>query len=229
MKHRVLMLSAFCILISNVIQAQSTNMSLTDFYKEFKSFNWGRMFDEKNEIQGSPYESNEFVPGEIITISKLHYTEIPLRFNIFNNQVEFKNPDGNILSIGFPEMIDSVLIGKDLYIYYPIKTLPKMQYSYLKVLTDKSPTLLQKLNVFLKEAEPAGAYKEAVLAKFERRPDDFYLVTFPGEAKKIDNKKDILENLSGKSSEIEEFIKKNKTKFNKAEDLVQLMEYYYSL
>jgi hypothetical protein len=229
MKYRVLLLSTFCILISNVIQAQSTNMSLTDFYKEFKNYYWGRMFDEKSDIQGSPYESNEFVPGDIITISKLRYTDIPLRFNIYNNQVEFKNPDGNILSIGFPEKIDSVLIGKELYIYYPIKTLPKMQYSYLKVLTHNSPNLLQKLNVTLKEAEPAGAYKEAVPAKFERRPDDFYLVTFPGEAKKISNKKELLENLSGKSSEIEEFIKKNKTKLNKAEDLVQLMEYYYSL
>jgi len=152
-----------------------------------------------------------------------------LRYNIYSNQIEFRKPGGEIFEISPPEIIDSIFIGESSYIYYPYTLGSKTQKSFFKVLTKGSPMLLVKMNIILKEAELPGAYKDAVPASFERMQDDFYLAEVPGEAIKFSGKKDFLELLKSHSEEMEQFIKQNKTKFSRQDDMIKLVKFYYSL
>lgn len=212
-----------------VIQAQSTNITLGDFYRTFKGAQYNRMFDEKSEIKGSPYENEQFVSGEIYTNTPQHFTGVLLRYNMNSNQMEFKRPEGDIYEISPPEMVDSILIGTSKYIFSTYKSGLKSQKGFFKALTGGTPLLLLKTFVILKPAEPAAPYKEPVPATFQRRPDEFYLLFPPGEAVKFSGKKDFLEILNSHAEEMEKFIKNNKVRFTKQEDLILLMNYYYSL
>jgi hypothetical protein len=105
----------------------------------------------------------------------------------------------------------------------------KTHKSFFKVLTKGSPMLLLKMNIVLKEAELPGAYKEAVPASFERMADDFYLADFPADAVKFSGKKDFLELLKSHTAELEQFIKQDKLKFSRQDDMIKLMKFYYTL
>jgi hypothetical protein len=202
---------------------------IRNFYEEFRKNQYERSFSEKSDILGSPCENAAFISGDVYVNRNQHYTDIPLRYNIYTNQIQFRKPTGEIFEISPPEIIDSVFIGKSRYTYYSYQSGSKTQKSFFKVLTSGNPTLLLKMNIVLKEAEKPGAYKDAVPASFERMQDDFYLADNTGDAIKFSGKKDFLEILPSHKTESEQFIKQNKTKFNRQEDVIKLMEFYYSL
>lgn len=229
MARRLFIIVMVLIAGTGLLQAQSTNITLGDFYRTFKGSQYGRMFDEKSEIKGTPYENDQFVNGEIFTNAQQHFSDIPLRYNMNSNQMEFKRPEGDVYEISPAEMIDSILIGPSKYIYTAYKSGSKSLKGYFKVLAGGTPALLLKMSVILKAAEPAAPYKEPVPATFERKPDEFYLLLSAGEAVKLSGKKDLLEILTSHTNELEQFIKDNKVKFTRQEDLISLMKYYNSL
>jgi hypothetical protein len=221
---------SFILIFCAVSVAKGQEFSnLRSFYDEFRRSKYEQSFNEKKDINGSPWEKPEFVPGEIYTSGNKHYSGIPLRYNIYSNQIEFRKPEGGIFEIDPPEIIDSLFIGESYYIFYPYVAGSKTQKSYFKVLTKGSPMLLLRMNVILKEAEPPGAYKEAVPASFVRMQDDFYLAAYPSDANKFSGKKELLELLGSHKEELELFIKQNKLKFNRQDDMIKLLKFYYTL
>jgi hypothetical protein len=228
MNTRISLIFIFIFSAFGVTQGQNYT-DIRNFYEEFRKNQYEHSISERSEIQGSPWDKAEFVTGEVYTNGNQHYSGIPLRYNIYSNQIEFRKPEGEVFEIDPPEIIDSVFIGESKLIFYPYKSGSKTQKSFFKVLTKGEPMLLLKMNIILKEAEKPGAYKEAVPASFQRMQDDFYLAAVQGEAEKFSGKKDLVELLKSYPGETEQFIKQNKTKFNRKDDLIKLMEYYYSL
>ncbi len=227
---KIASLMACLLFMSGLVQAQQVvNMSLDDFYREFKKHQYNDNAGKSNPVNGSPYDHEEFIPGEIVTTARQRYSGIPLRLNIYSNEVEFRNEEGGNFNIGVPEMIDYIMIGDEKYIYSPYSVGGRIQKGYFRVLSEGKITLLQKKNVMLKPAEAAGAYKDPVPARFTRTEDDFYVRIPPAEAKRMKNKKDLAEILGGYPPELEQFIRNNKTRFNKAEDLTRMMQYYLTL
>ena len=210
-------------------EAQSSPHPLNEFFDSFRKNQYEHPAGIKEEYKGSPYENDEFIDGEIYTSQHLHYEGIPLRYNIYLNKMEFRKPSGEVFDIDPPELVDTVLIGESRYIYYPFRSGSKTYKSFFRKLTGQQPLLLCKLNVIFRPGELPGGYKDAVPASFDRTVNEYYLAEIPGEAVKIDGKKDILERLSGHARELDQFMKQNKTKTGKEEDLVKLMEFYYSI
>jgi hypothetical protein len=203
--------------------------TLRDFYDNFRRNKYEGGNDANPNIKGSPHENSEFVKGDVYTNLKQHYEGIPLRYNIFSSRMEFKNPEGEVYEITPLEIIDSVIIGDSKYVYLPYQSGTRQVRSFFKVLTSQEPLLLLKMNVVFKEAEPPGGYKEAVPASFERLQDDFYLTIKPGEPVKFSGKKEFLELFPEYKTKLESFIKENKIRFNKPDEVVRVMEYIYSL
>jgi hypothetical protein len=203
--------------------------TLRDFYDNFRRNKYEGGNAANPDIKGSPHENSEFVKGDVYTSLKQHYEGIPLRYNIFSNQMEFKNPEGEVYEITPADIIDSVILGDSRYTYLPCHSATKQGKTFFKVLTSQEPRLLSKMNVVFKEAEPPGGYKEAVPASFERLQDDLYLTIKPGEPVKFSGKKEFLELFPEKQAKLEAFIKENKVRFNKPEEVARVMEYLYSL
>ncbi len=207
-----------------------TIQGLKEFYNEFKSsqFQQGNLFRE-SQIEGSPHEKSDFVLGVVVTKSDLKYENIPLRFNIYNDEMEFKSDDGTTLSISPPEFIDFVMIGEEKYTYAPYAIGNKLLRGYFKVIAGGKASLLVKQNVKLKEAELPQAYKDAQPARFVSTPDDFYIRLEQHEAYPVSNRKELTGLLKDKAKEMDDFLKKNKTRFNRLEDMQKLVNYYNTL
>lgn len=215
--------------LTSLLSAQSSPHPLNEFFDSFRSKQYEHVPGEKADYKGSPYETDDFVVGKIYTIRHEHFDSIPLRYNIFQDKMEFRKPTGEIFMIEPPEFVDTVVIGGSKYIYYPFRTGVKTSKGFFRIVTGGQPVLLGKLNVLFRPGEPPGGYKDAVPAAFVRMDNDYYLAEIPGDAIKIEGKKGILELLSGHANELEQFMKQNRTRTGKEEDLKKLMEFYYSI
>ena len=52
-----------------------------------------------SDIEGSPFLNEEFIRGEIVMNDTLFYREIPLRYNMYNDVMEFQNASGQVLEL----------------------------------------------------------------------------------------------------------------------------------
>lgn len=222
---------AFIVCAFQGIYAQNLNiMNLQDFYKKFKTSQFEQgLINQTSEIEGSPHEIGDFIDGEVITKSELKYVNVPLRFNIYANEMEFKTEEGTVLFLATPEIIDYIIIGDNKYIYAPYAVGSRLLRGYFKILTEGKASLLVKQNVTLRNAEPPQPYKDAQPAMFLKMQDEFYVRIAPAEANKVSNKKELLSILKDKGKEIDDFQKKNRTRFNRSDDLVKLIEYFNSI
>lgn len=222
----------FICLFTGIITAQ-TNYELRQAMDLFKTnkmiLDDSRGLLTEKDIQGSPYLDDNFVKGSVYTTSKTEYVDVPLRYNIYNDQIEFKTGDNKVLALAAPESVDKIEFGNYKIVYIPFSVAKKVRRSFFVVLAEGKASLFEKPRVTLKEATDAGAYQEAKPAEFVRNTDEYYIRVGEDLAKLVGNKKDLLEIFPDKQKQLEAFIKKQKIKPNKPESLKELVEYYNSL
>lgn len=207
----------------------------TDFIRAMDSYRSNKMAGSGvkeltlDDITGSPYLVDDFINGSVFTNSEIEYLDIPLRYNIYSDAMEFKTEKNEVLLLDTPEMVKKIEFGEYKVVYAPFSESKKIQRGYFIVLVEGKVSLYTKPKIeFIKATLPAG-YQEATPAKFERKPDSFYVRVGMDEAKLVENKKDLLEIIPDQKEKLEEFIKLKKTRFNKAEGLTELIRYYNSL
>ncbi len=228
---KILYLSLFLLIVAQMVSAQEYEIrQALDFYRANKmmSGDWKTTLSE-NDIEGSPYLNDDFIPGTIFTVQKLQFVDIPFRYNIYNDQLEFKTESGQIQAMANPEIIEKVKFGTYEMDYLPYTYSKKIRKGFFIILKEGKASLYAKKNMNFKNAEEPGAYKEAEPAKFVSNPDDYFIRIGMEEAKLIGNKKDLLDIFPDHQKKIESFVKKNKIKTNKSESLIELVNYYNSL
>jgi len=222
-----LILSSFIVSYS---QASYQIAQAVDFFRlnKMQSGDWSKSLSE-SDIEGTPYLNDDFIEGTIYTTSKFQYEEVPLRYNIFNDNLEFKTPEDQVLAVAAPEIIERVQLGDDVMIYGPYSNAKKIRRGFFKVLEEGKASLYARQNVLFSDPVEPGAYKEAEPAKFTRKPDSYYIRIGNEQAKLVSNKKELLAAFPDHSDKIASFIKKNKVKPTKPEKLLALVQYYNSL
>ena len=184
----------------------------------------------QHKIEGSPYLDDAFVNGTIYTTAKNKVVDVPLRYNIYNDNLEFKTSDGSILELAHPETVERAKMGNtDMIFTDYLTTTENTKQGFFKVLAEGNLILLAKPDIFYQKAKEEAAFKEAQPPKFIQKPDIYYLQKPGMPAIKIRKSKDLDEVIDAHKKEISAFIKQNKIKFKQAEDLKQLVEYYNSL
>lgn len=201
-----------------------------DFYRtnKLQTGDWKATLSE-SDIQGSPYLNDEFINGIVYTTTKQKFVDLPLRYNIYNDQVEFKTPNNGIQAMATPEIVEAIEFGEYKMVYVPFSDNKKIRYGFFIVEVKGNASLLAKSKVNYKKAEEPGAYKEAVPAKFVKKPNTFYIKIGTAQAKHVNNKKELIRIFPDHQNEISAFIKMNKTKVNKTDHLKELVKYYNSL
>ena len=183
----------------------------------------------ENEIDGSPFLQDEFVSGSIYTAQKIHYIEVPLRYNIYNDNLEFKLPSDEIQALSAPEIVEKAIIGNIQLNYSPFLRANKIRHGFLILLEEGKASLYSKPVVAFKEATEPAAYKPAEPAKFVRKADEFYIRIGTEPAKLITSKKDLVESFQENKEKLDDYIEKNRIKTNKSEDLRKVVVFYNSM
>lgn len=183
----------------------------------------------EKEIKGSPYLNDEFVNGSIFTVQKLKYVDIPLRYNIYNDDLEFKTPANEVQALATPEIVEKAVFGTTQLVYLPFLQANKIKKGFFVVLEEGKASLYTKPGVLFQEAAKPGPFKEAEPPTFVKRADEYYIKIGTEHAILIKSKKNLVTAFPDNQEKIERFIDMNKIKTNKSESLKEVVAYYNSL
>lgn len=201
-----------------------------DFFRTNKMIN-GEIKNMLTEadIDGSPYLTDEFINGSVYTTSKIQYNDIPLRYNIYNDEMQFKSPDGDIAAIAAPEVLEKVTFGDYTMEYIPYTNAKRIRRGFFVLLVDGNAKLYARPNIEYRAPVPAAPYKDPEPAKFIGKPETYYIRIGKEAAQRIEKKKDLETIFPDHKKEIATFIKKKKINHRKEDKLKELVEYYNSL
>ena len=224
-------LTIVLVLTSLNINAQNFNIGdLTDFYTEIGRSNSSKHRQQTYEdIAGSPYLEDDFIEGTIIRNDGTTYEKIPLRYNGYDDHIEFRDKNGLTLFLDNPEEFKEIKIEGKKFIYYNLVNSKQKVQGYFELLEGSKTQLLKKYSIKIKDPEPAKAYRAPTPASFVSKPICYFILQNENQLFEIRNDKNIIELLNDKNNEMQRFIKKNKLKVKKEEDLKQIVAYYNSL
>lgn len=216
--------SSFFILPFLYISAQSTYSYLGEGVPKDNTYFGTRGSNAKlsyADIQGSPYYDINFSSAKFISGN----TETALaRYNSYSDEIEFQKdnktfslpPTSTFTRIEFTDTEDKLV---------KIDTNDDLS-GYFFELVNGNISLYKKIKTKFVSAVPASSsYSSDKPASFKTLAPVYYIKTDKGFIKNPKNQKDITEQIPEKKEAIETFVKSNKIKFNKEEDLIKLVNF----
>jgi hypothetical protein len=140
--------------------------------KKHLEFSNSDKYIDENEIAGSPYLNKQFQSSYILKINGGEIRDMALRYNIYNDQMEFKK-DGKIFSIALPNEVVRINMGGKVFIYKSYMTAKKLSAGYFQVMYEGDYQLLKKEQVVL--VSPSEKTHPDDSLRFEWKSPLFYL------------------------------------------------------
>ncbi len=204
--------------------------AITDFLLEAMdktNTNW--VLDGKREdIDGSPYLKDDFELGEIELIDNSVFTDILLRYNIYNDEIEYQD-GGKNYSISAKHTLNKITIRDDIFVVEIYESSVGEKQGYFTLLANGEVKLLRKYNMELTDKVPARALQDPEPRKFIRKKDIYYVKEGLKRIHEFSNVKKLIEHLGDHQDELKTFTKKEKISSNNPEELAELINYYNSL
>ena len=184
------------------------------------------------KVEGSPYVNDQFLP---ITITSFENKVFKGRYNAFNGDFEVMD-DATGKSFVLNRAMENYevkFVGTNLT-YIILKHIHESgevtNDFFVKLTASNYNYLLKKESVqFLGERLATSTYDKARPAQYKRSKDTYYLKS-DDEIKEVStNKKDIAKLFPTHSKTILDYIKSEKIKTNKEEDLIRLFNYINTL
>ncbi len=182
-------------------------------------------------VAGNPYLNRNFQDGRLIDKNGLKSPVIPLRYNIYSGNIEYKAPNNKIYTLKHEDSkIKNYVIHDTTFIYSPFhRTKNKIVSGYFQVLVPGKATGLIKYTVNLVEAQPVRPYQSAKPEHFSRIINNFYVKTRNNAAVPVPRNKDFLQLFPKQKSKLSQYIKKKKIHIREQVDFVKLVNYCNSL
>tara|TARA_R110000744_G_scaffold84385_2_gene165149 strand:- start:270 stop:953 length:684 start_codon:yes stop_codon:yes gene_type:complete len=186
------------------------------------------LYKQEYPVDGSPYLNPEFTEGEVYT-SKGNYSEVPLRYNIDTDVIEFSQ-DEAVYALDPEPRIKKVVIGENVFVVEKGEIIGKMNNSFYLRLDSGKAQLLMKKAVSFREAQPAQAMQAASTpARYQKMPDQYFYKIGDGGVMKIGSIKKLIEEFPDKQEELSAFAKKEKISPKNERELISFFQYYNSL
>ncbi|MEZ4803305.1 MAG: hypothetical protein R2797_11080 [Gelidibacter sp.] len=180
-------------------------------------------------VEGSPYINDEFLPAKI---SASEDNVFYVRYNAIADQFEVKGENNKAYALNkYRRDIVVQLVGvkKTYQVFGYLDENDNENFGYFVIINgkDSNVKLLKKeKKFFIGEKVATTSYDTPKPATYKRANDEYYIKV--GEDAAIEmptNKKDIAKLFPKQEKNILSFIKENKIKTKKEEDLNMLMEY----
>ncbi|NER14441.1 hypothetical protein GWK08_13385 [Leptobacterium flavescens] len=173
---------------------------------------------------GSPYVMESFAPAKINQFQDLHV----IRYNAASDAMEFKNRKNEILVLNKMNDYTITLNGSNKIYQTVTYSNGKRGYAVLLWKSDDSNTslFLRERIEFVPKKPAASSYSKDQPAKYKRVKDVLYLKDGSEMTELPTNKKKFFAAFKGKEKEVQQFVKKNKLKISKQEDIVKIIEFY---
>jgi len=208
---------------------ETTYSYMNSYSSESVKYNAAAKNVDITEIQGSPFLTDSFVIGSIYTTGNGHFQNIPVRYNIYTDNVEYIMGVSSVLEFKNPETVEKVEFGNYKLIYLLQSNKNKSGNGFFVVLAEGKATLLAKLKVTLLNPSPPGGYNDAQPPRFSRNPDTYYIKVAKNHPNFIRNKRQLINSFPDSRDELSNYIKANNTKISDHKSLTELVQFYNSL
>lgn len=168
--------------------------------------------------EGSPYLNEVFQPG-IVSTGELNFTSVPMRYNIFEDVMEYQVGDMLFLLEPDPKITRISLAGQ----VFVVGSTGKNQFYQLEV--EGNLSLLSKKVVNYRPKNDLTS----IPAKYTKQSDIYYLRRLNTPIEKVSNQKAFINFLPDKRLEVAEYAKAENLSVKNTDDLVKLVKYYNSL
>ena len=177
------------------------------------------------DIKGSPYYDTNFQLAKVGD----NYENIKVRYNSYKDEVEFQK-DGKVQVLPKESVFSRIEILKPKTVLSYLDTNDSMSGYFFELKNGKN-SLYKKIRTDFKDIVHApNSYASERPATFRTNTPIYYIKTDEGNfLKNPKNEKDILQKNTVKDNQVKAFIKSNKIKLNKEEDLIKLVDYLNSL
>ena len=185
-----------------------------------QQFDQGIKRVDKKQIEGSPYLDKEFKPALIVKTDHSEITNMALRYNAYENTMEFKQKE-TVLFIVDPVTISKIVFVDRIFVYASYRAGGKTRLSYFQMLTDGKFQLLKKYSTTFKAPE----YKSDSPAKFVIQQPEYFLRYKNGMAHSISSRKKLIKVLQPVSEDIIDFIQREKINVRNETELINTLQF----
>jgi hypothetical protein len=182
------------------------------------------------EFDGSPYLQDEFIPGAIYYKGQDGFLDVPIRYNIFFDEIEYKEPEKERIYALKPDtLLNRIIILEDTFVVASYQKVDKLIRGFFRSHVIGEISLLVKMEIEFREAQSETTHKMGVPARFMKKPDHYYLKLPAQPARPIKNTRNLISELGSHQEELSGYIKEHKISVKKDKDLAELITYFNSL
>ncbi|WP_339610016.1 hypothetical protein [uncultured Planktosalinus sp.] len=194
---------------------------------------YGISEEDLKNIKGSPYEVDYFQPGNLFEGTELKVSKIPMRYNIFSDEIEVKSSfqpndtDINVLTTS-PDYIINIVGNTYVYV---LNTVSKDKSGYFKVLHEGDHYDLYKKSsiTYIEKKFAETNYQQDQPARFDRT-DTYYMVNKQGRFLELTtSKRKFLNAFGSEKKKVENYIKEHKLSIKDEGDMAKIFSYYNSI
>ncbi|REC49162.1 hypothetical protein [Chryseobacterium pennipullorum] len=177
-----------------------------------------------SDIQGNAYYSKDFVTTKFEGVTE----PAPGRYNTYLDEVEFKKEknDDKVYVLPKNDMFSRItfLDSKDTLV--KLDTGDDLSGYFFEIVAGQQYGLYKKMKTtFINGTVSDNAYSNNTPPSFKNLNPIYYIKTPSGFIKNPKNTKEIIEALPGQKDQLEGYLKSNKTKVNKQDDLAKLVNF----
>jgi len=226
-KHNFLLITLFATTFLSAQINRRYNVDPVNSNSSYTITSYGITEDEFNQAEGSPFLDKEFKPGTIVSgeeVSKAY-----LRYNIFFEEIEIaQDPGSKDISSLKKEVGTKAIFDNKVFTYLLLDTGNNQNGVYFQILSTGSQfDLYMKSNVrYIAPYYGSTSIDKDRPGKFEVS-NKFFLVSKNYKFITIPkNHRNLLKLVSHKKKEVKDFLKKNRIKLDKEEDVLKFVDYY---
>lgn len=174
-------------------------------------------------VEGTPYLNDKFITGEVILNDSIQIKEVPLRYNIYSDRIQFMSDKNIILEVD-PSTTLTAKIEEHKFIICDYMDGAEEKRGVLELLIDGEVRLYRKYDVVFKEATKAIGYKDPEPDRFEWKEERYLIAIGQGIPEFITGKKDFFQKLKRVQPDIEAYARAHRLKPKFGKGLVKLIE-----
>jgi len=225
----------FTILFSTFVAVSMAQTDHTYLLQKELDANFDKAFadlteDQLSDMEGSAYENESFLLGNVYQHDKLVSKNLLLRYNAFSDEIEIKNNNDDKYSALLKNGDTYARILDDIYIFIP-KDGSNQKGHYFKILTtgDHFELYSKTEATFRPPSFAKTSYDSDQPARITQNIN-YYLVSKKGDFYELPTSKSKIVKIMGlKKKEINTYIKKQRIHTDKESDLIKLVNYYNSI
>ncbi len=181
-----------------------------------------------SQIEGSPYLEDAFQTGSI-SYKNVKYVGLDLRFNPFEGYFEFQTEQGVRFLNPKVTRVDTVWLEDETYLYVHYMSGKNRKQTFMKTAYAGPTRVLLFNQILLVQAEEATGYEAFKPARFEKLAEAIYLGEEGKPAVEFKGKKSLEELFPEHHTDLNKYVKSEKLKLKKVEDVIRLCAYRDSL